>query len=135
MKKLLAVVTLFMCFVLQAQNVTDDKTGTVFTISQVDKAPEYPGGEMEFLKCTHRNMRIPDFEIGVVLNIGFGFIVETDGSVSNAMVTTDIPEDFKQEVLRAVNECNKTWKPAVKNKAVVRCVYEKTFRLTVKGDD
>ncbi len=78
-------------------------TDAVFTF--VEKTPEFPGGNTELIKFLQNNIKYPaterDNEIEGTVFIKF--IVEKDGSVSNAEVLKSISPGLDKEALRVVN--------------------------------
>ncbi len=84
-------------------DVKETDTDAVFTF--VEKTPEFPGGNNELIKFLQNNIKYPaterDNEIEGTVFIKF--IVEKDGSVSNAEVLKSISPGLDKEALRVVN--------------------------------
>ena len=74
--------------------------------------PEFPGGMGECLKFLMKNAKYPTIsqENGVQGKVSVKFVIEKDGSITDAkVVRTDNPV-FNEEALRVVNSMPK-WKP------------------------
>ncbi len=89
--------------------------GDVFNV--VEHMPEFPGGTGELMKYLSMNVRYPEaaHKAGTQGRVMVSFIVETDGTISNAHVQ-------KEEALRVIESMPK-WKPGMQSGKAVRVKY------------
>lgn len=101
----------------QAQPQSDP----IYSPDQVDKLPEYPGGNDKFLKFVGNNFRLPEssnFNGKVITE----FVVEIDGSLSNFKTIQNPGEGTAAEAIR-IAKISAPWSPALKDGKPVRCTY------------
>ena len=98
----------------------------------VEKMPEFPGGIEGMMKFLMENVRYPEaaHKAGTEGRVLVQFIVETDGTVSNAKVVKRVSDDLDGEAVRVVGSMPK-WKPGTQNDRPVRVKYTLpiSFRL------
>ena len=90
----------------------------------VEQMPEFPGGTEALKSYLEKNVHYPKETIDVcVMGYVFvSFIVEVDGSISNAKVEKGLGHGFDEEALRVVNAMPK-WKPGKQRGKPVRVLY------------
>lgn len=102
------------------------------TFDVVDNMPSYPGGRAAMMAFLSSNMNYPATakENNVQGRVIIGFVVEKDGSISDAKVLRSVDPALDQEALRLVNSMPK-WKPGTMDGKPVRVRYSVpfTFRL------
>ena len=105
-------------------------TGKVYEI--VEDMPTFPGGVTELMKWLDSHVRYPTAAIrdGIQGRVFVSFIVEPNGSVSNAKLVRRVDPSLDQEALRVVAEMPK-WIPGKQHGAAVRVKYNVpvTFKL------
>ena len=105
-------------------------TGKVYDI--VEQMPSFPGGVTELMKWLDSHVRYPTAAIrdGIQGRVFVSFIVEPNGSVSNAKLVRRVDPRLDQEALRVVAEMPK-WIPGKQHGAAVRVKYNVpvTFKL------
>ena len=105
-------------------------TGKVYYI--VEQMPEFPGGPAELMKWLSSHVQYPAIAIDICIQgrVIVAFIVEPDGSVSNAKLVRSVDPCIDQEALRVVRQMPK-WIPGKQNGAAVRVKYNVpvTFKL------
>lgn len=84
--------------------------------------PEFPGGTQALLEYIRNNIKWPDEESSVQGRVIVSFVVEKDGSVSNAKVVKSVHPAFDAEALRVVNGMPK-WIPGKQNGEPVNTKY------------
>ncbi len=91
---------------------------------KVDEAPQFSGGFSGLMLYLSNNIRYPKDaeEAGAQGRVVVSFIVEKDGSVSNAKVTKPTYSSFDDEALRVVSAMPK-WMPGKQNGEAVRVKY------------
>ena len=106
--------------------VPESSDTTVYAYDQVEELPLFCGTaseeeyHIEFLKYLHANFRFPEMTRSFLGGRVFGeFIIEKDGSISNAKVIRGIYPLIDAEVLRVVNTSPK-WTPGKVNGEAVR---------------
>ena len=85
-------------------------TGKVYDI--VDEMPSFPGGPAELMKWLSSHIQYPAIAIDICMQgtVIVAFIVEPDGSVSNAKLVRSVDPCIDQEALRLVGQMPK-WNP------------------------
>jgi TonB family protein len=84
----------------------------IFTV--VEQMPEFPGGESELNKFLSVNLKAPKDASGLQGTVISSFIVEEDGSVTNAKIIRGIGKSYDEEVLRVINLMPR-WVPGKQN--------------------
>ena len=95
-------------------------TGKVYDL--VDEMPSFPGGPAELMKWLSSHVQYPAIESCIQGRVIVAFIVEPDGSISNAKLVRSLDPSIDQEALRVVRQMPK-WKPGKQNGAAVRVKY------------
>ena len=107
---------------------------TVYQI--VDEMPQFQGGEARVIKYVADNVVYPAKakEDGIEGRVFISFIIEKDGSVSNAKVVRGIGGGCDEEAIRVISAMPK-WKPGRKNGKPVRVSYMMPihFKIGEKG--
>ena len=98
----------------------------------VEQMPEYPGGLAELMKYISMNVHYPEAatKTGTQGRVVVQFIIEKDGTVSDARVVQRVSDELDAEALRVVNAMPK-WTPGRQKGQPVRVKYTLpvTFRL------
>ena len=105
-------------------------TGKVYDL--VDEMPSFPGGPAELMKWLSSHIQYPAIarESCIQGTVIVAFIVEPDGSVSNAKLVRSVDPYIDQEALRVVRQMPK-WNPG-KRAGIpvrVRCCLPIKFKL------
>lgn len=107
--------------------------GNVFDV--VEHMPEFPGGTAEMMKYLQTNIRYPEaaHKAGKQGRVLVNFVVEADGTISNANVLRSVSEELDAEAIRVIQNMPK-WKPGMQNGQAVRVKYTIpiSFRLNSK---
>lgn len=103
----------------------------VFTV--VEEMPEYPGGMDMLFKFLGENIRYPaeaknNHEQGRVF---INFVVEKDGSISNAKVLRGAAPSLDAEALRVIN-LMPNWKPGMQRGKPMRVGYNLPVKFTLQ---
>ena len=87
----------------------------------LDDMPEFPGGMAEMMQWLSQNIQYPKEAVDghIEGRVMVSFVVEKDGSISNAEVKRSIHELLDKEALRVVSAMPK-WKPGMENGQPVR---------------
>ena len=108
----------------------DANTDEVFKVVEVD--PEFPGGEEALYKYLAENIKYPVMAKNnkVEGRVYITFVIEKDGTVSEAKVLRSVNEELDAEALRVINAMPK-WKPGTQRGVPVRVQYNIpiTFKL------
>ena len=98
----------------------------------VEQMPAYPGGLAELMKYLSMNVHYPEAaeKAGTQGRVLVKFIVEEDGTISDAKVVRKVSDELDAEALRVVSAMPK-WTPGRQNGQPVRVNYTMpvTFRL------
>jgi len=101
---------------------TKEEEAEIFVI--VEDMPEFPGGEVALRRWIANNIKYPVIaaENGIQGRVYVQFVVDRDGSISNAKIARGIDPSLDQEALRVVNSLPK-WKPGMQRGKPVRVSY------------
>jgi TonB family protein len=98
----------------------------------VEQMPEYPGGMGELMKFLQRNLRYPKEaqEQGKQGRVVVQFVVNKDGSITDAKIVKSVDPQLDAEALRVVNAMP-NWTPGKQRGKEVRTYFTipVTFRL------
>ena len=94
-------------------------SGTVYDV--VEEMPSFPGGVAAMMSYISSNIKYPQSarEALIMGRVIVSFIVEKDGSISDARVVRNVDADLDREALRVVKSMPK-WKPGKNKGSVVR---------------
>lgn len=117
----------------ESQLVTQD--GTEKNTDIDDELPSFPGGDAKLREWIKKNMKYPSYakNNGIEGQVLVVFIVEKDGSISNAEVSWGVDPSLDQEALRIVNKMPK-WKPGTQNGVAMRVKYRLPITFTLKKE-
>lgn len=98
----------------------------------VEQMPTFPGGESAFFQYLRKEIKYPLVE-GIRINgsVYTSFIVESDGSISNAKIIKGIHPLFDAEALRVINSMPK-WMPGYQSGKAVRTQYSLPIQFNVR---
>ena len=109
-------------------------TNAVYIV--VEDMPEFPGGTSAILDYLSKNVRYPEAcrKDSIQGRVIIFFVVERDGSISNAEVIKSVHEQLDAEALRVVRAMPK-WKPGRQRGVALRVRYgiPVNFRLDGSG--
>lgn len=90
----------------------------------VEDMPEFPGGEMALRKFIANAIKYPVIaqENGIQGKVYVNFVVDKDGSVTNAKIARGVDPSLDKEALRVVNSLPK-WKPGMQRGKPVKVSY------------
>jgi len=108
-----------------AQIVTEEKEKVeeeIFVV--VENMPEFPGGELALRKFIATAIKYPSIaqENGIQGKVFVNFVVDKDGSISNAKIARGVDPSIDKEALRVVMTLPK-WKPGMQRGKNVRVSY------------
>jgi TonB family protein len=102
----------------QVNGVSDDK---VYAIPET--MPEFPGGTQALLEHIKNNLKWPNLEdVDVQGRVIVSFVVEKDGSISDAKVIKSIHPAYDAEALRVIKSMPR-WNPGTMNGKPVSAKY------------
>ena len=90
----------------------------------VQQLPEFPGGIVEFMKWLQRHLQYPEEARQKCIQgkVMVSFIVNKDGSITDAKVTRSVNPQLDGEAMRVINLMPK-WKPGVDNGKPCRTLF------------
>ncbi|MDE5848560.1 MAG: energy transducer TonB [Muribaculaceae bacterium] len=90
----------------------------------VEQQAEFPGGQAALMKWLSNNIRYPEAaqQNDVQGRVVVKFVVEKDGSVSQAQIVKGVDKDLDKEALRVVNKMPK-WQAGKNNGVAVRSYF------------
>ena len=109
----------------------DDKSEKIFDV--VKQMPEFRGGDKAMFEFLSKHIQYPEEarKKSIQGRVITTFVVEKDGSISNARVVKPVNPDLDAEALRVVNAMP-NWNPGKQNGKAVRVKY--TVPVTFKLD-
>jgi TonB family protein len=120
---LLLLLVLLLPFGLKAQTaITLSKDTTTYDASNIERQPSFPGGNDDFQKFVKRTLRYPAEarKNNIQGEVELGFVVNTDGTLSDIRVTKSLASDLDKEALR-IMKLSPKWVPAIKNQKAINC--------------
>jgi protein TonB len=108
--------------VIKAQAEEEEEEAQVFFI--VEDMPEFPGGELALRKYIANAIKYPVIaqENGIQGKVYVTFVVDKDGSISDARIARGVDASLDKEALRVVGTRPK-WKPGKQRGKPVRGSY------------
>jgi protein TonB len=99
----------------------------------VEKKPEFPGGLDELYQYLGANIKYPPIakDTGIKGKVHLTFVVEKDGSITNARLLRDIGGGCGEEALRVIKEMPK-WSPGEQRKKTVRVQFTLPVNFRLK---
>lgn len=90
----------------------------------VENMPEFPGGDLALLKYIANAIQYPTIaqENGIQGRVLVNFVVDKDGSISNAKIARGVDPAIDKEALRVIMSLPK-WKPGLQRGKPVRVSY------------
>lgn len=90
----------------------------------LDDMPEFPGGQKAMMEWLGQNIQYPKEAVdgNIEGRVIVRFIIEKDGSISNAKVAKGVHESLNKEALRVVSAMPK-WKPGMQDGQPARCQF------------
>ncbi len=112
---------------------TPDAPDAVFNV--VETMPEFPGGQDARHKYIASALKYPDEakKAGTTGTVYITFVVETDGSISDAKVLRGIGHGCDEAALEAVRNMPK-WKPGMQRGKAVRVQFNMPIRFALDDD-
>ena len=109
--------------VINSFRVYSDEDDEIYQI--VDEMPSFPGGEAKLLEYISNNIHYPQAarENGIQGRVFVGFVVETDGSVSNVKLLQSIGGGCDEEAVRVIKSLPR-WKSGKNHGKPVRVSYQ-----------
>ena len=100
----------------------------------VEQMPEYPGGPKALMEFLNNNVQYPAEaeKAGIQGRVIATFVVEKDGSISNAKVAKSVDPLLDAEALRVIGAMP-NWKPGMQNGKVVRVKYTVPLSFHLDG--
>ena len=129
LKTLIAALFCLFCLASAAQA----QEPSIDSSRMVEKMPAFPGGEEGLMDFIGTNVRYPQYAIdhGISGRVFVGFVVETDGSISNIEVLRGIGGGCDEEAVRVV-KLMPNWIPgeAFGKKVRVKYILPISFKFT-----
>ena len=118
------------------KEIDNEKLSQPDVFDKVDEMPHFPDGMAGLMQYLSTNVRYPKDakESGAQGRVIVSFIVEKDGSISNAKVTKPTYSSLDEEALRVVSAMPK-WVPGKQNGEAVRVKYAVPVTFRLKGED
>ena len=125
------------CLQAQAQKEAPvEKKKDVFTI--VEQMPEFPGGPAALLQYLNKHIKYPETaqEEALEGKVYVKFVVNEDGTISDAKVQKPVGNGFDEEALRVVSEMP-AWKPGKQNGRAVNVYFQLpvVFKIAVEEEE
>ncbi|VAW29124.1 putative TonB-dependent receptor, partial [hydrothermal vent metagenome] len=107
--------------VVLAEEEEEDETQVFFIVEDM---PEFPGGDLALRRFIANSIKYPVIaqENGIEGKVYVTFVVDKDGSVSNAKILRGVDPSINKEALRVVSHLPR-WKPGKQRGKPVRVSY------------
>jgi len=107
--------------VTQTEKEEEDEAQVFFIVEEM---PEFPGGELALRKFIAQSIKYPVIaqENGIQGKVYVNFVVDRDGTVTNAKIARGVDPSLDKEALRVVNSLPK-WKPGKQRGKPVKVSY------------
>ena len=114
----------------------EEKIANDEPLMQVENMPEFPGGSMAMMQYLSGNIKYPEEarDNNIQGRVIIQFIVEKDGSISNAKVVKSVHELLDSEALRCVSAMP-AWTPGSHQGKPVRVRYTIPVNFTLNDSD
>lgn len=111
-----------------------DKTAKPFDV--VEQMPQFPGGLEELMTFLSQNIRYPEaaHKAGIQGRVIANFVVEKDGSITEAKIVKSVSPELDAEALRVINSMPK-WIPGMQNDEAVRVKYTIPVTFQLQGSE
>ena len=102
----------------------------------VEQMPQFPGGPAALMEYLSKNVRYPEeaHKKGVQGRVIVTFVIEKDGSISDANVVKSVDSQIDAEALRVVNSMP-NWIPGGQNGEPVRVKYTVPITFKLQGNE
>lgn len=99
-----------------------------------EEMPEFPGGEAALMHFLSQNIKYPSIasDNGIKGKVIVNFIVNKDGSISEAKIMRGVDPSLDKEALRVVNSMPK-WKPGKQSGKAVRVSYVVPINFVIQN--
>jgi len=99
-------------------------------MTQLEKLPEFPGGQKVYDKFLSKNLKWPD-RIDAQGKVIISFITENDGHLTGFKVERSVGNPFDSQALRVIKKSPK-WIPGKQNGKTVRVKYSLPINFTIR---
>ena len=98
----------------------------------VENMPEFPGGDLGFMKYIQRNLNYPPIaeEYNITGKVYISFIVDKSGSVKNVKVVRGVDKNLDAEAVRVVKSLPK-YKPGTQRGRAVNVMFTIPINFTL----
>ena len=142
-----AVIASYVGYVSDATVVKASQSNYVFVLEKdgsnetrkpfdvVEQMPQFPGGTTAMMEYLSKNVRYPEeaHKNGIQGRVIITFVVESDGSITEAHIVRSVNPLLDAEALRVVNAMP-NWTPGMQNGEPVRVKYTLPITFKLQGD-
>lgn len=101
MKNLLVLLSFVFTFSSFAQKSEQKDKGMVYSMTTVDKKPEYKGGSQKLISDLNEGLKKAGYESTKLARVGLVFVVEKDGSLSDIQIL-NAPNNETEEAVKKI---------------------------------
>jgi TonB family protein len=106
--------------------ITTNTSHELVGIIEVGQMPSFPGGDQALMDYLKANVRYPEVKDSLDGRVVVSFVVECDGSITDAKVVKSLTPAYDAEALRVVNAMPK-WVPGKQDGEAIRTKYSIPF--------
>ena len=119
---------------IEQKESADSTHQDVFNV--VENMPQFPGGATKLFEYLAQNVNYPTEaeKANIQGRVIATFVVEKDGSISNAEVVKSVAPSLDAEALRVINAMP-NWIPGKQNNKLVRVLYTVPITFCIQGKD
>ncbi len=130
MKKIYSFVFLLFTLVSFSQEKNQPNTDIIYSLGDIEKVPEFPGGNIEFRNYIMANFKPPEVK-GLQGKVFVEFVVEKDGTVAEVKVIRDIGFGTGEEAKRVIQNSPK-WTPGTLKGEPIRAKFMLPLTVNVE---
>ncbi|MGI9651571.1 hypothetical protein [Chryseobacterium sp. RLHN22] len=102
--------------------------------SEVEQAPEFPGGIAAFRNKFAENLDISKIEGSGILSSELSFVIEKDGAMSE-LKASGSNEEFNSAAVDAFKSIKEKWKPGKMDGEFVRSIFRMPLKMAFENDE
>ena len=98
-------------------------------LTNSQEPPEFIGGQTAMFRFLSDNIRTSADSTGICGTVHVGFVVDTDGTISDIVIKRGLNRSFNSEVVRVIKLMSGKWKAGRQQGRAVRVAYTLPIRI------
>jgi TonB family protein len=114
------------------EDIFTENNEPIFTKINVEKSPEFPGGDERMMTYLRYNLIYPTQarEKGIYGTVYVSFVIEANGSITNIKILRGIGGGCDEEVIQLIKNMPR-WTPGTQNNKPVRVLFNMPIKFTL----